>query len=39
VQRLVGNLRCEQPNNSLYTFEGTLDLRTPTGGPKQVCSP
>ncbi|KAF8514608.1 aminophospholipid-transporting P-type ATPase [Gautieria morchelliformis] len=36
VQRLQGNLRCEQPNNSLYTFEGTLDLRTPSGTPKQV---
>jgi hypothetical protein len=32
----VGNIRCEQSNNSLYTFEGTLDLRMPGGVPKQV---
>lgn len=38
VQSLIGNLRCEQPNNSLYTFEGTLDLRMPSGVPKQVST-
>lgn len=27
-----GRLRSEQPNNSLYTFEGTLVLETGTGG-------
>ncbi|KAF8309112.1 Ca-transporting ATPase [Clavulina sp. PMI_390] len=27
-----GKVRSEQPNNSLYTFEGTLALETPTGG-------
>ncbi|KAF7321513.1 P-type phospholipid transporter [Mycena kentingensis (nom. inval.)] len=36
VNSLRGALRCEQPNNSLYTFEGTLDLTTSTGMPKQV---
>ncbi|KAG6866213.1 hypothetical protein C0991_007238 [Blastosporella zonata] len=33
---LRGSLRSEQPNNSLYTYEGTLDLLTPEGMPKQV---
>ncbi|KAJ7128986.1 calcium transporting ATPase [Mycena crocata] len=36
VNTLRGSLRSEQPNNSLYTFEGTLDLVTSTGVPKQV---
>jgi phospholipid-transporting ATPase len=36
VLNLNGSLRSEQPNNSLYTFEGTLDLITSTGAPKQV---
>ncbi|KAJ7928501.1 aminophospholipid-transporting P-type ATPase [Mycena leptocephala] len=36
VNTLRGSLRCEQPNNSLYTFEGTLDLITSGGLPKQV---
>ncbi|KIM63851.1 hypothetical protein SCLCIDRAFT_1213640 [Scleroderma citrinum Foug A] len=36
VGRLHGALRSEQPNNSLYTYEGTLDLVTDTGVPKQV---
>ncbi|KAK7057494.1 putative phospholipid-transporting ATPase [Favolaschia claudopus] len=36
VNTLRGALRCEQPNNSLYTFEGTLDLITAGGLPKQV---
>jgi phospholipid-transporting ATPase len=31
VSSLRGSLRSEQPNNSLYTFEGTLDLVTPNG--------
>jgi len=33
---LHGSLRSEQPNNSLYTYEGTLDLVTAGGVPKQV---
>ena len=36
VTALRGSLRSEHPNNSLYTYEGTLDLITPTGFPKQV---
>ncbi|KAJ7690706.1 calcium transporting ATPase [Mycena rosella] len=36
VNTLRGSLRSEQPNNSLYTFEGTLDLITGSGLPKQV---
>ncbi|TFK23677.1 calcium transporting ATPase [Coprinopsis marcescibilis] len=36
VNTLHGSLRSEQPNNSLYTYEGTLDLVTDRGVPKQV---
>ncbi|KAF9524020.1 calcium transporting ATPase [Crepidotus variabilis] len=36
VQSLNGSLRSEHPNNSLYTYEGTLDLKSSTGIPKQV---
>ncbi|KAI0070017.1 phospholipid-translocating P-type ATPase [Panus rudis PR-1116 ss-1] len=36
VQGLRGTLRSEHPNNSLYTYEGTLDLTTDMGMPKQV---
>lgn len=36
VTSLRGSMRCEQPNNSLYTFEGTLDLVSEQGVPKQV---
>lgn len=36
VNTLHGSLRSEQPNNSLYTYEGTLDLTTAGGIPKQV---
>ncbi|TFY56442.1 hypothetical protein EVJ58_g7642 [Rhodofomes roseus] len=36
VTALHGALRSEQPNNSLYTYEGTLDLVTDLGVPKQV---
>ncbi|KAI6112036.1 Ca-transporting ATPase [Pisolithus croceorrhizus] len=36
VGGLHGSLRSEQPNNSLYTYEGTLDLVTDAGMPKQV---
>ncbi|KAK7473026.1 aminophospholipid translocase [Stygiomarasmius scandens] len=36
VTALRGSLRTEQPNNSLYTFEGTMELLTSMGTPKQV---
>lgn len=36
VTALNGALRCEHPNNSLYTFEGTLELTSSMGLPKQV---
>ncbi|EEB92039.1 hypothetical protein MPER_09506, partial [Moniliophthora perniciosa FA553] len=36
VNALRGTLRSEHPNNSLYTYEGTLDLLTSMGTPKQV---
>jgi phospholipid-transporting ATPase len=36
VTTLRGSLRSEQPNNSLYTYEGALDLITGEGLPKQV---
>lgn len=36
VTALHGALRSEQPNNSLYTYEATLDLVTDLGVPKQV---
>ena len=36
VTALRGSLRSEHPNNSLYTYEGALDLTTSTGFPKQV---
>ena len=36
VNSLHGSLRSEHPNNSLYTYEGTLDLITDGGIPKQV---
>ena len=45
ISRLSGQLRCEQPNNSLYTFEATLQIPNDAGaggykdvplGPDQV---
>ena len=36
VARLAGHLRSEQPNNSLYTYEGTFEL---AGGQKVPMSP
>ena len=36
VLSLHGSLRSEQPNNSLYTYEGTLDLVTNGGISKQI---
>ena len=36
VLTLHGSLRSEHPNNSLYTYEGTMDLVTGEGLPKQV---
>ncbi|KAF8977701.1 hypothetical protein BGZ46_007178 [Entomortierella lignicola] len=35
VARLTGYVRSEQPNNSLYTFEGTLSLNRIDGNPKE----
>ncbi|GAA5974373.1 hypothetical protein JCM11641_005241 [Rhodosporidiobolus odoratus] len=32
LSSLSGHLRSEQPNNSLYTYEGTLSLSSPGGG-------
>ncbi|KAI0759957.1 phospholipid-translocating P-type ATPase [Trametes elegans] len=36
VTSLHGTLRSEHPNNSLYTYEGTLELVSSGGVPKQV---
>lgn len=36
VKSLHGTLRSEHPNNSLYTYEGTVELVTAGGVPKQV---
>lgn len=36
VTSLHGSLHSEQPNNSLYTYEGTMDLITSEGFPKQI---
>jgi phospholipid-transporting ATPase len=36
VTALHGTLRSEHPNSSLYTYEGSLDLVTSAGFPKQV---
>lgn len=36
VTALHGVIRSEQPNNSLYTYEGTIDLTTAAGVPKQI---
>ncbi|KAM5531114.1 hypothetical protein V8D89_015228 [Ganoderma adspersum] len=36
VTSLHGTLRSEHPNNSLYTYEGTLELVSSGGNPKQV---
>ena len=36
VVGLHGTLRSEHPNNSLYTYEGTLELNSSAGVPKQV---
>ncbi|EIW80800.1 aminophospholipid-transporting P-type ATPase [Coniophora puteana RWD-64-598 SS2] len=36
VSGLRGTLRSEQPNNALYTFEGTLELLSSTGTAHQV---
>ncbi|EGO00863.1 hypothetical protein SERLA73DRAFT_167084 [Serpula lacrymans var. lacrymans S7.3] len=36
VTTLHGSLRSEHPNNSLYTYEGTFDLVSDGGVPKQV---
>ncbi|KAI0645334.1 phospholipid-translocating P-type ATPase [Trametes meyenii] len=36
VTSLHGTLRSEHPNNSLYTYEGTVELVSSGGVPKQV---
>lgn len=36
VTSLHGSLHSEQPNNSLYTYEGTMDIITSEGFPKQI---
>jgi phospholipid-transporting ATPase len=36
VNALRGSLRSEHPNNSLYTYEGTLNLITGEGFPQQI---
>ncbi|KAG9311983.1 hypothetical protein JVU11DRAFT_7253 [Chiua virens] len=36
VASLHGSLRSEQPNNSLYTYEGTLDVLSDLGVPRQI---
>jgi phospholipid-transporting ATPase len=36
ITSLNGTLRSEHPNNSLYTYEGTLELVSSMGIPKQV---
>ena len=36
VTSLHGSLRSEQPNNSLYTYEGTLELLSDAGVPRQI---
>ncbi|CCM04383.1 uncharacterized protein FIBRA_06558 [Fibroporia radiculosa] len=36
VVGLHGTLRSEHPNNSLYTYEGTVELTTNEGLPRQV---
>ncbi|GAA5828011.1 hypothetical protein JCM11251_005690 [Rhodosporidiobolus azoricus] len=36
LSSLSGNLRSEQPNNSLYTYEGTLSLGGGVGGGKEI---
>lgn len=36
VTQLHGTLRSEHPNSSLYTYEGTLELRDSMGIPKTI---
>lgn len=36
IARLAGTLRSEQPNNSLYTFEATLNMQTGGGSSKEL---
>ena len=36
VSQLGGLIRSEQPNNSLYTFEGTLLMNSAHGNSKEV---
>jgi phospholipid-transporting ATPase len=36
VSQIGGCIRSEQPNNSLYTFEGTMLMQTPHGQQKEL---
>lgn len=36
ASHLGGCIRSEQPNNSLYTFEGTLLMNSAQGNPKEL---
>ncbi|KAG0249610.1 hypothetical protein BG011_009101 [Mortierella polycephala] len=36
VSHLGGSIRSEQPNNSLYTFEGTLLMNSANGAQKEI---
>ncbi|KAF9160967.1 hypothetical protein BGX21_001832 [Mortierella sp. AD011] len=36
VSQLGGSIKSEQPNNSLYTFEGTLVMNGSHGHPKEI---
>jgi len=36
VSQIGGCIRSEQPNNSLYTFEGTLLMNGSHGHPKEL---
>lgn len=36
VTALRGTVRSEHPNNSLYTYEGTLELQGEMGMPKTI---
>ncbi|CAG8502478.1 453_t:CDS:10 [Ambispora gerdemannii] len=39
ISQLTGCLNSENPNNSLYTYEGTLVMNTPSGGKQLPLDP